>query len=208
MLPNIDHLIFAAPTLEEGIDKIENLLGIRPVIGGQHQGRGTHNALLALEDIYFEVIAPDPLQPDVARPLWMKTDQAMQPHLWTWAAGHPNLLELEKKANQHQIPIGEVRSGTRTQPNGNVLKWQLTEPILDNESGIMPFFLNWGDTVHPSKTLPQAGKILSFKAIHPTPSTVMDQLQKLGINLVVEKGEHPKLEASIQTTSGKIVKLI
>lgn len=208
MLPNIDHLIFAAPTLEEGMDKIENLLGIRPIIGGQHQGRGTHNALLALEDIYFEVIAPDPLQLEVARPLWMKTDQAMRPHLWTWAAGHTNLLGLEKIAQEHQIPIGEVRSGTRTQPNGNILKWQLTEPILDNENGIMPFFLNWGDTVHPSKTLPQAGKVLSFKAIHPNPSRIMNQLQKLGINLLVEKGERPSLEASIQTTSGKTVKLI
>lgn len=205
MLPNIDHLIFAAPTLESGMDAIEKILGIRPVIGGQHKGRGTHNALLAFGDIYFEVIAPDPTQPDVAKPLWMKTDQATHPQLWTWAAAKPDLFELEKIAHQHQIPLGKVESGTRTQTNGNILKWQLTEPILDNENGIMPFFLNWGKTIHPSKTLPQAGEILSFKAIHPNPELIKNQLEKLGINLTVEKGNDPHLEATIRTLKGEII---
>ena len=142
MFPKIDHLIFAAPTLESGMDAIEKILGIRPIVGGQHKGRGTHNALLTFGDIYFEVIAPDPTQPDIPKPLWMKTDQATQPRLWTWAAVKSDLFELEKVAKQNQIPLGEIESGTRTQTNGNILKWQLTEPILENENGIMPFFLN------------------------------------------------------------------
>jgi hypothetical protein len=205
MLPNIDHFIFAAPTLESGMDAIENLLGIRPVVGGQHQGRGTHNALLAMGNIYFEVIAPDPAQPDIPKPLWMKTDQVTQPQLWTWAAVNSDLFELEKIANQNQISLGEIESGTRTQPNGNILEWQLTEPVLENENGIMPFFLNWGKTIHPSKTLPQAGEILAFKAIHPNPEFIKKQLGKLGVNLIVEKGIRPHLEATIKKTDGKII---
>ena len=207
MLPNIDHLIFAAPSLESGIEVIENLLGIRPVIGGQHKGRGTHNALLAFGDIYFEVIAPDPAQPDIPKPLWMKTDQAIQPQLWTWAAGNLDLFELEKIANENRIPLGKIESGTRTQPNGNILKWQLSEPVLENENGIMPFFLNWGKTIHPSKTLPQAGEILSFKAVHPNPDLIKNQLGKLDVNLIVEKGNHIHLEATIRNLEGKIVQL-
>ena len=207
MLPKIDHLIFAAPTLESGMDEIEKLLGIRPIVGGQHKGRGTHNALLAFGNIYFEVIAPDPTQPNVPKPLWMKTDQASQPQLWTWAAANSDLFELEKTANENQISLGKIESGTRTQPNGNILKWQLTEPILENENGIMPFFLNWGETIHPSKTLPQAGEVLSFKAIHPNPDLIKNQLKKLGINLILEKGTHPHLEATIRTVEGKIIQL-
>lgn len=208
MLPKIDHLIFAAPTLASGMDAIEKLLGIRPIIGGQHQGRGTHNALLAFGDIYFEVLAPDPAQPDVSKPLWMKTDQATQPQLWTWAAVNSDLFNLEKIASENKIPLGKIESGTRTQPDGNILKWQLTEPILENENGIMPFFLNWGRTIHPSKTLPQAGEVLAFKAIHPNPELIKKQLGKLGINLIVEKGNQPHLEATIRTLKGKIIQLI
>ncbi|MFK8008592.1 MAG: VOC family protein [Saprospiraceae bacterium] len=207
MLPIIDHLIFAAPTLESGMDAIEKKLGIRPVIGGQHKGRGTHNALLTFGDIYFEVIAPDPAQPDVSKPLWMKIDQVTQPKLWTWAAVKSDLLELEKIANQNQIPLGKIENGTRTKTDGNILKWQLTEPILENENGIMPFFLNWGETIHPSKTLPQAGEILSFKAIHPNPEFIRNQLEKLNINLLVEKGNDLHLEATIRTLRGDIIQL-
>ena len=208
MLPNIDHLIFAAQTLKSGMDAVENVLGIRPVVGGQHKGRGTHNALLALgENIYFEVIAPDPTQPDVPKPLWMKTDQVTQPQLWTWAAANSDLFTLEKIANENQIPLGEIESGTRTQPNGDILRWQLTEPILENENGIIPFFLNWKKTIHPSKTLPQAGEILAFKAIHPNPEKIKKQLKKLDVTLLVEKGSRPHLEATIRTLAGKIVQL-
>lgn len=208
MLPKIDHLIYAAPTLESGMDAIEKLFGIRPIVGGQHKGRGTHNALLAFGNIYFEVIAPDPTQPDVPKPLWMKTDQVTQPQLWTWAAVNSYLFELEKIANQNQIALGKIESGTRTQPNGNVLKWQLTEPILENENGIMPFFLDWGKTIHPSKTLPQAGEVIAFKAIHPNSELIKNQLEKLGINLIIEKGNQPHLEATIRTLKGDIVNLI
>lgn len=207
MLPNIDHLIFAAPILESGMDSIEKLLGIRPVIGGQHKGRGTHNALLAFGNVYFEVIAPDPTQPEVSKPLWMKTDQVTQSQLWTWAAANSDLFELEKIANENQISLGKIESGTRTQLNGNILKWQLTEPILENENGIMPFFLNWGETIHPSKNLPQAGEILSFKAIHPNPELIKNQLKKLNVDLIVEKGKRPHLEATIRTLNGEIVQL-
>ena len=34
------------------------------------------------------------------------------------------LFELEKIAHQHQIPLGKIESGTRTQTDGNILKWQ------------------------------------------------------------------------------------
>ena len=207
MLPNIDHLIFAAPTLELGMDVIEKLLGIRPVVGGQHKGRGTHNALLAFGNIYFEVIAPDPTQPDVPKPLWMKIDQVTQPQLWTWAAANSDLFELEKIAKENQILLGKIKSGTRTQPNGEILKWQLTEPILENESGIMPFFLNWGDTIHPSKILPKAGQILSFKSVHPSPELIKNQLGILGVNLSVEKGENSHLEVKIKKMDGEIILL-
>lgn len=207
MFPIIDHLIFAAPSLELGMDVIEEIIGVRPVVGGQHKGRGTHNALLTFGDIYFEVIAPDPSQPYVSRPLWMKIDQAMKPKLWTWATITDDLFELEKKAIKNQIPLGRIESGTRSQTNGDILKWQLTEPVLENEDGIMPFFLDWGDSIHPSRSLISAGEIIDFRAIHPNTEFIKNQLRKLGVNLNVEKGIDSHLEATIRTLKGEVIHL-
>lgn len=57
----IDHLVYAAPDLEEGIARLERLLGVRASPGGQHLAWGTRNALIALGDeVYLEIIGPDP----------------------------------------------------------------------------------------------------------------------------------------------------
>ena len=56
----IDHIVYCVPDLENGIDYIEELLGIRPVFGGRHLSNGTKNALLNLGDnCYLEILAVD-----------------------------------------------------------------------------------------------------------------------------------------------------
>jgi hypothetical protein len=65
----IDHLIFAAPDLDDGIREIEDRFGVRAEGGGQHVGLGTHNKLVALgPSTYPEIIAPDPAQPEPPGP--------------------------------------------------------------------------------------------------------------------------------------------
>jgi hypothetical protein len=70
LVTRLDHLIFAALDLDDGVREVEARFGVRASGGGQHSGQGTHNKLAALRPTaYLEVIAPDPTQPEPAQPV-------------------------------------------------------------------------------------------------------------------------------------------
>src|SRR5215467_15258569 len=93
LLARVDHLVYAAPDLNRGVEEIEKLLGVRATPGGQHPGRGTRNSLVALGSAcYLEIIAPDPEQPRPAAPRWFGIDDLRASRLVTWAA-HGSHLE-------------------------------------------------------------------------------------------------------------------
>jgi hypothetical protein len=63
----IDHLVYATPDLDLGIEKIEWLFGVRATLGGQHPGAGTRNALVSLGlGTHLEIVGPDRTQPNPA----------------------------------------------------------------------------------------------------------------------------------------------
>src|SRR5262245_44334101 len=89
----LDHIVIASARLDEGVDWVEQRLGVRPQDGGAHVAMGTHNAVLKLgPQSYMEVIAIDPDGTAPSRPRWFALDDpAMQarlatgPALVTWA---------------------------------------------------------------------------------------------------------------------------
>ena len=47
MSTEVDHLVVAAATLDEGVRWCEATLGLTPAAGGRHDFMGTHNRVLA-----------------------------------------------------------------------------------------------------------------------------------------------------------------
>jgi hypothetical protein len=204
-LAKVDHLVYATPNLNLGIEKLENLLGVRMTPGGQHPGRGTRNAILSLGDsTYIEVLGPDLDQPPPQRPRWFGIDTLPAPRLVGWAAKGVNLERLVSDAAQQGIRLGAVGSGSRTRPDGIVLTWQFTDPFTVVADGIVPFFIDWGQTPHPALSGTRGLTLVDLRAEHPDSMPVQRMLNQLGFDLPVQRESAPQLIATITGPRGRV----
>jgi hypothetical protein len=205
LLTRIDHLVYSTSDLEQSVVYLETRLGVRPAMGGQHPGRGTHNALLALSDrTYLEVIGPDATQAETIGSRWFQIDSLDAPRLVTWAVKEADLNKLRAKAKACGIYLGPVVSGTRQRSDGSCLRWRFTDPATVVADGIVPFFIDWGDSPHPADSAPRGPVLESLRAEHPEPSAVVRALSAVGIDLPVESGPRPALIATLRTEGGLV----
>jgi hypothetical protein len=204
LISMVDHLVCATPDLDAGVAQIESLARVRPIAGGNHPGWGTRNALLGLgPGCYLEVIGPDPDQAPPAGGRAFSVDGAHGGRLVTWAAKTDHLDALHASAAEQGVRLGAVRGGSRRRPDGIVLTWRLTDPREVVADGIVPFFIDWGASPHPSASAPRGGRLISLRAEHPDAESVAGVLRRLGIDLVVTRGAVPRLVAVVEGVNGQ-----
>src|SRR6266852_7198809 len=194
----LDHILLGCSDLDRGIALVEENTGVRPAIGGVHPGRGTQNALLSLgERRYLEIIAPDPAQPGVKNPLASNLHSLVEPRLVGWAAHPGSVSAFAETLRAAGIKFEGPTPGSRKRPDGQLLKWQIVS-LADSDSGLLPFFIEWGqDSVHPSVDAPKGCALISFAAETPDPEKPAAQLKTLGLDLSVRKGQQARLHAVI-----------
>ncbi len=201
----MDHLVFAAPDLDEGVRYIEGLFGAEMAAGGRHDGVGTRNRLMGLgPSTYLEVVSVDPDQPHPERPRWFGLDDLTGPRLVTWCAKAPDLDALVARGRAAGIDLGEPAVGGREKPDGSRLSWTVTDPWAERAGGVIPFFIDWGGTRHPCRTLPAICTFLGARLEHPDPIPVEAWLRALGLGLPVVAGDAPAIVATIRTVRGVI----
>ena len=205
MLGQVDHLVYATPDLDAGIARVEMLTGVRASPGGQHPGRGTRNALIALGPTsYLEIIGPDPAQPKPAEPRRFGIDTLKAPRLVTWAAKGGNLDQIVANARTRGVTYGLVTPGSRRRPDGVLLEWRTTNPTdASAADGLMPFFIDWGKSPHPSGEAATGATLVSLRAEHPDPDRVQTMLSAVGVELPVTRGPAAVLIATVQGPKGR-----
>jgi hypothetical protein len=205
VLARVDHLVYATPDLAVGIDRLENQLGVRATPGGQHPGRGTRNALIAIGPrAYIEIIGPDPDQPEPAERRPFGIDALTAPRLVTWSANAKDLAGLSQRAVAAGVALGELADGSRRRPDGVLLAWRYTNPRTVVADGVVPFFIDWGSTPHPAASAAAGGRLVGLRAEHPEASRVAKQLGALGLTLAVTQGPMPALIATIDSPRGRV----
>src|SRR5262245_49581764 len=183
LLMRLDHLVYATPDLDRGVATIEKLLGIRAAAGGQHPGLGTRNALVALgPSSYLEIIGPDPEQPRPAGRRRFGIDELSAPRLVRWVVKGTDLEKLAAAAAGHGVMLGPVIPGSRRRPDGVELSWRYTDPNTVLGDGLVPFFIDWGTSPHPSASAARGATLLQVRAEHPDPGPVQKMLDVLGLD--------------------------
>lgn len=205
LISRVDHLVYGTTDLNRGIAEIEKLLGVQATAGGQHPGRGTRNALVALgPTAYLEIIGPDPEQPPPKEPRPFGLDGLKESKLVAWFVRSGDLESLRREAVRKGVPLGEVRSGSRRRPDGVELQWKVTDPSARVADGIVPLFIDWGDSPHPARTASKGATLVSLRAEHPEVSDVRRMLRNLGVDLSVKRGQRPQLIAIIEGPRGRV----
>ena len=200
----LDHLVFAVPDLERGVQQIRDALGVEPTRGGSHVGRGTANYLVGLGNrAYLELIGPDVTQPTPATGRPFGVDYLSRPRLVTFAVAVDDIDATSDRLRLLGHDPGPSVAMQRVLPNGDVLSWTLTSPP-EWGGGVVPFLIDWGDTVHPSLSCVQGARLEQLHGQHPDSNVVRVVWTALGLDYIVEDGPSPRLEATVVGPGGRI----
>jgi len=114
----LDHLILGINDLQRGVAAFNRFTDVTPQPGGEHPGRGTHNALVSLGDgRYLEIVAPISTHPDstLADLSAMKELTPMG-----WALHTHDISALVTRLRANGFTISDPAAGSRHRPDGTL----------------------------------------------------------------------------------------
>ena len=200
----LDHILWGAPNLDDGVRLFAALTGVEPISGGSHPGFGTRNRLHALApDVFFEVIAPDPAQPPATS--GRGADIAAMPHpaLLTFAVQTDDLEGACTAAVQAGLQVTERVAMSRTRPDGVRLDWTVARFMHPAYGNLIPFAIDWQGSPHPAATTPGGCTLRHFAALHPEPAGLAAIYRALGLDMPVQSALRPGLVAVLGTPIGE-----
>ncbi len=202
-VPQIDHIVYATLNLEQSIDHLESFLGVQATPGGHHPNWGTRNALISLGDrVYLEIVGPDSLRAQAKLPALFGLDKLKVPRLVTWAAQTTHLEKIVLSAKEHRADLGRVSSASRQRPDGSILAWTMTDPFMSRLDGLVPFFIDWGESIHPAQTAIKGCTLIQLRAEHPRAQQLHKIITELKLDLSVSESTEPALIATLKTPHG------
>lgn len=217
----LDHIVVAANTLDEGRAWAQQILGVAPVDGGKHDGPATHNTLLRLDVTdatdtrrYLEIIAIDPDADAPNFPRWFGLDSAEVrahikhgPRLVAWVARCAGAADaIAQLAATPGYAANVVRPASR---GGFHWRFSFTPDGERIAGGTLPHLIQRESAAHPCDRLPTSGVSLSALVLGaPEPARTAALLSSLQYSdAVVQIGQSAAahLVAMLQTPNGGVV---
>jgi Glyoxalase-like domain len=198
---DIDHVILGINDLERGVREFESRTGVTPKRGGEHPGRGTQNALVALgRGHYLEILAPAASSQPVAPREAAVNHAELTPV--GWALHTPEIGTTVQQVRSAGFNIEGPVPGSRRAPDGSLLAWQSASV---DQLGVTPFFIEWSkDTPHPSTTSPSGCTLVGVALEHPAPERLELLFRTVGFATTISKSERPGMKVTLDCPRGRV----
>lgn len=208
----LDHIVFGADSLEQGVAYIAEKFGVEVPRGGEHLQMGTHNCVMSLAGAcYFEIIACAPHLPAPDRPRWFDLDNPAQraklkahPRLLTWVARTPDIRETLAKTSYNFGEVVHMHRGD--------LSWQMTIPPEGHLplGGVCPTLIEWQDDLPPYASMSDLGCKLSRVILHSEDrEKLTNVLQDIGAGDLVQLEKsapgQPAISVELSTPRGLVL---
>ena len=200
----LDHIVLATPDIAATSEWLADLTGVVASEGGPHVNKGTRNRLCSFGNTYLEIIGPDPEQGDPGEPRSFGIDDLTSHRIVTWCARQHDLSTVVSAGAAVGLGYTEPVAMRRVAPD-MTLDWHLSLPTGDTEGGILPFFIDWGTSRHPSETATPGLRVATIHGCHPEPTRVSELLVALGETMAVEQSDRAGMFVELSGPSGSVV---
>ena len=182
----LDHVVVASYDLETDIDDFGQIVQAKPIPGGKHPKTGTRNALVGVTDskTYIELLAPDPSDTSgLGNKMLSLHGQGLSLTPYHYSIRTTNLKAVRTKALSLGMKPTAIKEFSRTTTNNTVLKWKCVFIRGHGLGGLVPCFVDWSGSPHPTDTMnvrdDVGGTCLSIKVIVAAPREHLNKVRAL-----------------------------
>jgi hypothetical protein len=200
----LDHIVLAAPDLQEAMKEFENMTGIKPSIVGSLRGLGTKSARVGLDNnSYIEIVAPDPKNSGpIGAALASELEEGtLVPYHYAIRSSEVSDMKDDYVPNELGWQPDHI-SMFGASPDGTPKKWEMLYMYGHRIGGCVPFYIDWGQCDHPTASIPEFGALKSLVVRAPAGHKVHDLLESVE-GITVKEGP-PMLEFSFGSPEGTI----
>lgn len=201
----LDHIIWAVPDLEEGMQDFRERTGIDPVYGGEHTNGVTANYLASLGScLYLEIVGPKAGANLVD--LGERAGGYTEPNISGFAFRY-NLDETgEVAAKALGINLGAVNEGGRIKPDGSALAWRTAGLVdLNFGPGKFQFIINWLSEPHPATTSPEGASLVTLTLAGDGVRALKGIVEEQNLPIVLQPAGRKGIWMMLDTPKGRVI---
>jgi hypothetical protein len=165
MFTRIDHIMICVPELSGAIEQYRKLgFNVRP--GGEHPGKGTHNAIAFNRDDYLELLAVRDAAEYAAGRAWSSSGTDLPTFIAAGGGIRYIIIQSDDLASDvaamrgRGVDVSDATEGSRRTPSGQLLQWKAA--VLGTKNPLPLFFIQHltpiaerrgpqqGDGLHPN----------------------------------------------------------